>query len=69
MNDIICLSAAELTKQLQSKAISASEAAKAYLDQIKKVEPQVGAYLLVTEEEALKKAEEIDRLDPYPRKW
>ncbi len=61
MSDIIRLSVKELSRQLQSKSLSAREAAAAYFDQIEKAEPQIGAYLTVTKSEALKAAEDIDR--------
>ncbi len=61
MSDIIRLSVKELSQKLQSKAISAKEAAVAYLGHIEKAEPQIGAYLTITHEEALKAAEDIDR--------
>lgn len=61
MSDIIRLSVRELSRQLQSKSLSAREAAEAYFHQIEKSEPQVGAYLSVTQAEALKAAGDIDR--------
>ena len=60
MSEITSLSVTELSGLLQSKAISAKEAAQAYLNRMEKAEAQVGAYLTVTKEEALKAAEEID---------
>ncbi len=61
MSDIIRLSIKDLTKQLQAKTVSAKEAAKAYLDQIEKIDNQAGAYLSVTGEEAIHAADAIDR--------
>jgi aspartyl-tRNA(Asn)/glutamyl-tRNA(Gln) amidotransferase subunit A len=61
MSDITRLSVAELSELLQSRALSAKEAAQAYLDRMEKAEPKVCAYLTVTREEALKAAEDIDR--------
>ena len=61
MSEITRLSVTELSTLLQSKTLSAKEAAQAYISRMEKVEPLVGAYLTVTEEEALKAAEDIDR--------
>jgi aspartyl-tRNA(Asn)/glutamyl-tRNA(Gln) amidotransferase subunit A len=60
MSEITRLSVTELSELLQSKTLSAKEAAQAYLSRMDKAEPQVGAYLTVTGEEALKAAENID---------
>ena len=54
------LSLRELTAALSRKEVSAREAASAYLASIAEKEPQVGAYLTVTEEAALSAAERID---------
>ncbi len=61
MSEITRLSVSELSGLLQSKAISAKETAQAYLGRMEKAEPQIGAFLTVTEVEALKAAEDIDR--------
>ena len=61
MTDITCLSVTELSGLLKSKALSAKEAAQAYIGRMEKTEPQVGAYLTITQEEALEAAEIIDR--------
>jgi aspartyl-tRNA(Asn)/glutamyl-tRNA(Gln) amidotransferase subunit A len=60
MSEITRLSVTELSKLLESKALSAKEAAQAYLSRMEKAEPQIGAYLTVTGDEALKAAENID---------
>lgn len=46
---------------LKSGKITATELTKYYLDRIEKIDPKVDAYLTITKEEALKKAEEIDK--------
>lgn len=54
------LTVRELSRRLQSKEISATEAASAYLAAIKEKEPAVGAYLSVLEGAAMQKAAEVD---------
>lgn len=61
MSDITVLSVRELSDLLQSKSVSAREAALAYLNRMEKAEGHIGAYLTVTGEEALAAAEDIDR--------
>lgn len=61
MSDITRLSIKELISQLASKSISADDAAQAYLDQMEKAEPQIGAYLSITREDTLKAAKDIDQ--------
>ena len=56
------LSVAALSKALQSGEITALETAEAYLAAIKEKEPAIGAYITVTEEQALDEAREVDRL-------
>ncbi len=46
--------------KLKSKEISSVELTKSYLERIKKVDPQINAFVTVTEEEALKSAEDAD---------
>ena len=58
---IVDMTVTELSESLRSRKLSAEEAAKAYLDQIEKREPEVGAYLTVARETALEKAKEVDR--------
>lgn len=50
----------DLTGALSRREVSSREAAEAYLAAIREKEPQVGAYLTVTEESALHAAAEID---------
>ncbi len=61
MQDITRLTVTELTGKLQKKELSAREAAQAYLKRIETVEPQIGAYLTLTQEQALSQADDIDR--------
>ncbi|WKV09749.1 Asp-tRNA(Asn)/Glu-tRNA(Gln) amidotransferase subunit GatA [Thermoanaerobacterium sp. CMT5567-10] len=52
----------ELHDLLKNKEVSAVDVTKAYLERIKEVEPQVDALISITEEYALKKAEEADKM-------
>ena len=61
MNDILNLSVTELSKKIKSKELSSKEATEAYLAKIKESDGEIGAYLTVTDESALKKAEEVDK--------
>jgi len=58
---IIDLSATELLDQLNSGEVTSVEVTGAFLDQIGRHDEQVGAFLRVEGEEALGRAEEIDR--------
>ena len=58
---ILDLTAVELGKKIKAKEITVVDAVKASLEQIKKLEPIVHAYVTVDEEGALKKAEEVQR--------
>jgi aspartyl-tRNA(Asn)/glutamyl-tRNA(Gln) amidotransferase subunit A len=51
------LTAAELSAKLQSREISAQEAAEAHFDRIETIDGDYGAYLLLCREEAMKQAE------------
>ena len=55
------LTLTEARDKLRSGAISALELARAHLDRIRAIDPQVRAFLLVTEEQALEAAAEADR--------
>ena len=48
-------------EKLKNKEISSVELTKAYLENIKKAEPTINAFVTVTEEEALKNAAEADK--------
>ena len=58
---ILDLTAVELGKKIKAKEITVVDAVKASLEQIKKLEPVVHAYVTVDEEGALKRAEEVQR--------
>ena len=59
---ILDLTAVELGRKIKSKEITVAEATRAALDQIKRLEPTVHAYVTVDEEGALKRAEEVQKL-------
>ncbi len=59
---ILDLTAVELGKKIKAKEITVAEAVKASLEQMKKLEPTVHAYVTVDEEGALKRAEEVQKL-------
>lgn len=59
--EIIELTVGELAAKLQKKELSSAEATKAYLQQIENKEPDIGAYLTVTAEKALKQAAQVDK--------
>ena len=49
--------------QLQgANEISAKETVQIYLDRIQQVDPEIGAYITITEETALQQAEAVDAL-------
>ena len=54
-------SAAEQSKALAAKEISASELVKAHYEQIKAVDKDVKAFLYLDEKKALAQAEQIDK--------
>ncbi|MEY8382623.1 Asp-tRNA(Asn)/Glu-tRNA(Gln) amidotransferase subunit GatA [Christensenellaceae bacterium 44-20] len=60
MSDILKLSAYEMRQEMEQGRLSALEATEAYLAEIRKREPEVGAYLLVEEERAKAQAQSID---------
>jgi aspartyl-tRNA(Asn)/glutamyl-tRNA(Gln) amidotransferase subunit A len=62
MKEIVKMSVCRLADALEKKEVSAKEAAGAYLEQIKETDGQIGAYLTVTAEDALRRAGEIDSL-------
>lgn len=55
------LTISQTLHKLKQKEISSVELTKAYLERIKKLEPKINAFVTVTEEEALKNAEDADR--------
>lgn len=56
------LEIAELHEKLKSKEVTSVELTKYFLERIKKHNPELNAYLTVTEDEALQQAEEADRV-------
>jgi len=50
----------DINKGLKAKEFSATELTKTYLDQIKKTDDKIGAYLSVTEDLALNQAKQVD---------
>ena len=61
MSEITELSALELRDALQAGKVSASEATRAYLDNIESFDSKINAYNQVFADDALKRAEIIDR--------
>lgn len=59
MKDILELTACELRKAYAKKELTVTEVTKAYLDSIKSNDNEIKAYITVCEEEAMKKAEEV----------
>ena len=60
MNDLCSLSLAQARAGLAAREFSATELTRAYLDRIAAVDGKIGAYLLVTDELALKQAAAAD---------
>ncbi len=59
-NDIIYLSATELGRRIRSGEISPVDAARAYLDRIEDVEPQLNAFITVLADEAVESARQAE---------
>ena len=62
MQDILSLSAVDLGRRIAAGEITSVEATKAYLDRISAVDKDINAYITVMTEQALKSAEEADRM-------
>ncbi len=62
MNDLNKLTLTEALEGLRAKKFSSLEITKACLEKIKKLNPKINAYLTVCESEALKMAEQADKL-------
>lgn len=67
--EITDLTAFELSRNIASRDISASEAADAYFARIRGTEPVIGAYLRTAEESVRKRAGEIDRTLAKGERW
>lgn len=59
---ILDLTAVELGKKIKSKEITAVEATKAALAQIKALEPELNCFVTVDEEGAVKRAQEVQKM-------
>ena len=55
------MTAASLSEKLRKKECSAVEITRSVLEQIEKTEDKIGSFVTMCEEQALKKAEEVDR--------
>ena len=62
IKDLVSWELTTLTKRLERKEVSAKEAVQAYLAEIAARDGEIGAYLQVTAETALKEAETVDEL-------
>ncbi|MCJ7664878.1 MAG: amidase family protein, partial [Desulfobacterales bacterium] len=51
----------ELHERLKSKEVSSQEVTRLLLERIQKVDPQIKAYLLVIEQQAMERAQEADQ--------
>lgn len=61
MNEILNMPVTLLTEKIADKQLSSKEITEAYLENINKTDSEIGAYLTVTEESAIKTAEETDK--------
>lgn len=59
--NIMSLTAVELSKKIKAGEVTAVDAVKAALEQIKRVDGEFNCYVTVDEESALKKAEEVQK--------
>ena len=59
--NLMSLTAVELGKKIKSGEVTAVEATKAALEQIKKLDGTYNCYVTVDEEAALKEAEEVQK--------
>lgn len=68
MSEICSLSLCELERLLQKKELCATDAVSACFDQIEKWEPQIGSFITLVKDEALKRAAKLDSQGPDPNK-
>ena len=61
MNELLEKTVLEQASALSKKDVSSAELTRAYLARIREKDGEIGAYLTITEEEALRAAEESDR--------
>ena len=59
MNDILTLTASELRRAYEKNELTVPEVPKAYLDNIKEKDSDIKAYITLCEDDAIRKAEEI----------
>ncbi len=59
--EIYELSVTEIIKKLRAKEITTTEVVNAYFKRIEEIEPKVDAFLTLTKEDALKRAEELQK--------
>lgn len=59
--DLLTLTAVELSKKIKAKEVTVTEATKAVLNQIDKIEDKINSYVTVDKEGALKRAEEVQK--------
>ena len=62
MEEILQMSALELSKQIRHGSVSVKEAVEACFAQIDKVEKEVNSFVSLQKEAALKRAEEVQKL-------
>src|SRR4030042_3146883 len=62
MNDLFKLTLKQAAEGLKTKEFSSKELTTSVLDRIKKIDPKIGSFLLVTESIAFKQAEKADKL-------
>src|SRR3989344_5300835 len=62
MEDLLNLTITQLHEGFKKKQFTSVEVTKAYLDNIKKTDDQIGAYLTVTEKLALEQAAAADNI-------
>jgi len=61
MKSIVYQTASQLAKAIQSKEITSKEVVTAYLEQIRKHNKELNAIIILTEKEALKRAQEAQK--------
>lgn len=61
MMEIYELSVSEIIKKLKARELTTTEVVNAYFNRIEEVEPKVDAFLTLTKEDALKRAEELQK--------
>lgn len=61
MNEILNMPVTLLTEKIANKQLSSKEITEAYLENISKTDSEIGAYLTVTAESAIKSAEKTDK--------